>query len=160
MKMPTHIVAVGGIVEDHQGNVLLVKTKDGGWVFPGGQVEVGESLTDALIREIKEESGIDVKVGHLIGIYSNTGIHKWYDGVTDVPTKVMLDFVCEPMGGELAVSDETTDSRWIPKDEVLEFITADAIQTRYKAYLEHTGDIKYMDYLTHPTFQIKQNRSI
>lgn len=160
MIMPTHIVAVGGIVEDHQANILLVKTKDGGWVFPGGQVEVGENLTDALFREIKEESGIEVKVSHLIGIYSNTGIHKWYDGVTDVPTKVMLDFVCQPIGGKLSVSDETTDSRWIAKDEVLNLIKAPAYQTRYKAYLQHNGEIRYMDYITHPSFEIKENRTI
>ena len=113
MVMPTHIVAVGGIVEDGNGNILLVKTRNGGWVFPGGQVEVGENLPDALMREIKEESGIDVTVSKLIGVYSNTAIHKWYDGVTDVPTKVMLDFTCEVVGGELAISDETTDSRWV-----------------------------------------------
>jgi len=95
MVMPTHIVAVGGIVEDSKGNILLVKTRNSGWVFPGGQVEIGENLTDALVREIKEESGIDVSVTKLIGVYSNTAIYKWYDGVTDVPTKVMLDFTCE-----------------------------------------------------------------
>ena len=108
MVMPTHIVAVGGIVEDGNGNILLVKTRNGGWVFPGGQVEVGENLPDALIREIKEESGIDVTVSKLIGVYSNTAIHKWYDGVTDVPTKVILDFTCELVGGELAISGETS----------------------------------------------------
>ncbi|MFD1676858.1 NUDIX hydrolase [Alicyclobacillus fodiniaquatilis] len=87
MPFPTHIVAVGGFVEDGQGNILLVKTRDGGWVYPGGQVEVGENLLDALVREIKEESGIDAAVGCLVGVYSNTGIHKWCDGVTDVPTQ-------------------------------------------------------------------------
>jgi ADP-ribose pyrophosphatase YjhB (NUDIX family) len=96
MAMPMHIVAVGGIVENENGEILLVKTRNGGWVFPGGQVEVGENLEDALKREIKEESGIDINVTNLIGVYSNTGIHKWYDGVTDVPTKLMLDFVCKP----------------------------------------------------------------
>ena len=59
MLMPTHIIAVGGITEDKEGNILLVKTYHGGWVFPGGQVEEGENLIDALTREIKEESGID-----------------------------------------------------------------------------------------------------
>ena len=54
-------------------------------VFPGGQVEVGENLMEALMREIKEESGIDTAVSHFNQNYSNTGIYKWYDGVTDVP---------------------------------------------------------------------------
>lgn len=77
MKMPTHIIACGGLVEDLEGNLLVVKTEHGGWVFPGGQVEVGENLMDGVIREVKEESRMDVEVEHLIGVYSNTGIHKW-----------------------------------------------------------------------------------
>ena len=160
MVMPTHIVAVGGIVEDGNGNILLVKTRNGGWVFPGGQVEVGENLPDALIREIKEESGIDVTVSKLIGVYSNTAIHKWYDGVTDVPTKVMFDFTCEVIGGELAISDETTDSRWVAKEEVLAFIEAPAIQTRYQAYLAFTGEVQYMEYQTRPIFEVKHQRKV
>ncbi|MFJ8064599.1 NUDIX hydrolase [Psychrobacillus sp. NPDC096426] len=160
MVMPTHIVAVGGIVEDEQGNILLVKTHHGGWVFPGGQVEVGENLMDALIREIQEESGIDVVVSNLIGVYSNTGIHKFYDGVTDVPTKLMLDYECKPVGGELAISEETSESRWIAKEKVLDLVTAPAIRTRYKAYLEFDGKINYMEYVTHPTFEIKLNRTV
>lgn len=159
--MPTHIVAVGGITEDDEGNILLVKTKDGGWVYPGGQVEVGESLTDALMREVKEESGIDVTVKNLIGVYSNTGIHKWYDGVTDVPTKVMLDFICKPVGGKLDIDPgETTASDWVPKDKVLDLIKTPAVRTRYKAYLEYTGETTYMAYKTKPEFIIEQSRFI
>ncbi|GMA62949.1 NUDIX domain-containing protein [Alicyclobacillus fastidiosus] len=160
MAFPTHIVAVGGIVEDGHGNILLVKTRDGGWVFPGGQVEVGENLIDALSREIKEESGINTTVSHLIGIYSNTAIHKWYDGVTDVPTKLMLDFVCKPVGGELSVSDETTDSRWVARDQVLDLITAPAIRTRFRAYLDFDGTTTYMEYVTKPEFQIKNRTGV
>jgi len=160
MTMPTHIVAVGGIVENEQGHVLLVKTQHGGWVFPGGQVEVGENLMDALIREIKEESGIDVVVSYLIGVYSNTGIHKWHDGVTDIPTKVMLDFMCKPVGGELCTSEETSESHWFEKDKVLDMVTAPAIRTRYQAYLDFGGSSCYMEYVTKPNFEIKLNRTI
>ncbi|MBS4218792.1 NUDIX hydrolase [Bacillus sp. FJAT-49711] len=160
MKMPTHIVAVGGIVEDEEGNILLVKTRDGGWVYPGGQVEIGENLIDALIREIKEESGIDTAVSYLIGVHSNTRIHKWYDGVTDVPTKVMFDYVCKPVGGELGISDETTDSRWVAKNEVLDMITALAIRMRYQAYLDYKGNINYTEYVTKPEFEMKLKRTL
>ena len=68
MILPSHIVAVGGITEDQEGNILLVKDHRGPWVFPGGQVEEGENLIDALVREVKEESGIEVEVSTLIGI--------------------------------------------------------------------------------------------
>jgi len=56
----------------------------------------------------------------LIGVYSNTATYEGYNGVQIVPTKVMLDFVCEPLGGELTTSAETSECRWVPKREVLE----------------------------------------
>ncbi|WP_342527285.1 NUDIX hydrolase [Chryseomicrobium sp. FSL W7-1435] len=160
MKMPTHIVAVGGIVEDDNNNILLVKTQHGGWVFPGGQVEIGENLLDALVREVQEESGIDIEIINLIGVYSNTGVYKWYDGVTDVPTKLMLDYICKPIGGDLTTSVETSEVAWINKEEVLEFITAPAIRERYQAYLKFKGDITYMDYVTQPEFVVNKERMI
>jgi ADP-ribose pyrophosphatase YjhB (NUDIX family) len=160
MTMPTHIVAVGGIVENEHGNILLVKTQHDGWVFPGGQVEVGENLIDALTREVKEESGIDIVVSQLIGVYSNTAIYKWHDGVTDVPTKVMLDYVCKPVGGQLCTSEETSESCWVAKNHVLDYITAEAIRTRFQAYLDFCGKIAYMDYVTKPEFELKLNRTI
>lgn len=161
MPFPTHIVATGGFVEDGQGNMLLVKTRDGGWVYPGGQVEVGENLIDGLIREIKEESGIDVSVGSLVGVYSNTGIQKWYDGVTDVPTQVGFDFVCQPIGGELlSFSEETTDSRWVAKDRVLDLITQPSVRFRYQAYLEFNGAVNYADFVNKPEFTIKHQTYI
>ncbi|WP_306024474.1 MULTISPECIES: NUDIX hydrolase [Paenibacillus] len=139
----------------------LVKTRDGGWVYPGGQVEVGENLIDGLIREIKEESGIDVSVGSLVGVYSNTGIQKWYDGVTDVPTQVGFDFVCQPIGGELlSFSEETTDSRWVAKDRVLDLITQPSVRFRYQAYLEFNGAVNYADYVNKPEFTIKHQTCI
>lgn len=128
--------------------------------MPGGQVEIGENLVDALIREINEESGIDVNVSQLYGVVSNTGVHKWYDGVTTVPTKVMLDFICQPVGGQLRTSDETSDCRWVAKDEVLDWITAPAIRARYQAYLDFDGKTEYMDYVTKPDFELKLSRKI
>lgn len=160
MIFPTHIVAAGGFVEDSEGNILLVKTRDGGWVYPGGQVEVGENLLDALVREIKEESGIDTTVSYLVGVYSNTGVFKWYDGVTDVPTQVGFDFVCKPIGGELTVSEETTESRWVAKDKVLDFIEHPAIRTRYQAYLDFNGEVVYKEYVNTPEFKIKHQTYI
>lgn len=162
MAFPTHIVSAGGIVEDGNGNILLVKAHDDGWVYPGRITEIGENLIDGVIREIKEESGIDAAVSHLVNIVSNTAIHKWYDGVTDVPTKVMFDFVCKAVGGELAASDETSECRWVPKEEVLDWITLPAIRMRYEAYLSFTGSVNYIEYVTATTSecQVKLQRNV
>lgn len=148
VRFPTHIVSAGGFVEDGNGNVLLVKVRDEGWVIPGGITEVGENLIDGLIREIKEESGIDAEVLHLVNVVSNTGIHKWYDGVTDVPTKIVFDFVCRAVGGELAASDETSECEWVPRERVLEYITVPYLRTRCQAWLEFDGSVNYIEYTT------------
>ena len=161
MQMPVHIVAAGGFVENDKGEILLVKIRrDGKWVFPGGQVEVGENLIDGVIREVKEESGIDVIVSHLVGIFSNTATYEGHSGVKIVPTKVMFDFVCKPMGGELTTSDETSDSCWVSKEDVLDMVSAPALRTRYQAYLDYDGSIHYMDYITRPQFELNLKRNV
>ncbi|KQY94471.1 ADP-ribose pyrophosphatase [Paenibacillus sp. Root52] len=162
MAFPTHIVSAGGIVEDGDGNILLVKAHDDGWVYPGGITEVGENLIDGVIREIKEESGIEATVSHLISVVSNTAIHKWYDGVTDVPTKVMFDFVCQATGGALTTSDETSECRWVPKENVLDLITLPGIRMRYEAYLNFNGSVSYMEYVTSSMteFNVKLQRNV
>lgn len=140
MTFPTHIVAVGGIVEDGRGHILLVRTRNRGWEFPGGQVEVGENLMEALAREVREESGVRVRPRFLVGVYSNTAPSTWHDNRTVVPTKVMLDFGCSYSGGDLTPSEETPDVRWIDKGHVLQLMTAPAIQTRFQAYCDYDGD--------------------
>ena len=70
--LPTHIVAAAGGVLDEKGNVLLVNTYNDSWVLPGSEVESGENLVDAVKREIFEESSIEVEVGEVFCISSNT----------------------------------------------------------------------------------------
>lgn len=160
MIMPTHIVAAAGVVENDKGEILLVNTYHAGWVFPGGQVEVGENLIDAVIREIKEESGINVAVNKLFAISSNTGINKGYNGVKEVPTKVMMDFICTFVDGKLCTSDENSESCWVKKDKVLDMITAPAIRQRFQAYLNFNGNVQYLVYVTQPEFELRLSRKI
>lgn len=82
--MPTHIVSAASVVENDTGEILLVKTYHGLWVFPGWQVDIGENIIDAVIREIKEESGINVTVQKLFTVSSNTAINKGYNGVEKI----------------------------------------------------------------------------
>jgi ADP-ribose pyrophosphatase YjhB (NUDIX family) len=157
---PTHIVTAAGVVVKENKNILMVRTHRGGWVFPGGQVEVGENLIQAVTREIKEESNIDITVGKLFAVSSNTGTYEGYNGYGMVPTKVMFDFICRYEGGELSVSEETSDSAWIPKEKVMAMITAPAIKARFQAYLEFDGGVKYYDYIVRPEFVVKEERNI
>ena len=158
--MPTHIVSVAGIIENKNNEILLVKTYDSGWVFPGGQVEVGENLINALKREVLEESGIKIEVKKLFCVSSNTKKHLGYGKIKEVPTKVMLDFICDITGGELKISEENSETRFINKNQVLEYIKAPGIKKRYQAFLDFNGSITYLEYNSRPEFNLKLKRDI
>lgn len=158
--LPTHIAAVGGIVINDKGEILMVKHLRQGWVFPGGMVEVGENLIDGLKREIMEETGVEIEVGEVFCISSNTGKHAGYNGVKEIPTKIMLDFICRAVSGEPRPSEENSESIYVPKEKALEMITAPAIIERFKAYLEYSGRPTYLEYVTKPEFVLKLKRTI
>ncbi|WLD94221.1 NUDIX domain-containing protein [Alkalihalobacillus sp. AL-G] len=72
-QFPKHIVAVGGLIQNDQGETLLVKTnwRNDTWELPGGQVEEGEPLAEALTREILEETGVEIELSGVSGVYQN-----------------------------------------------------------------------------------------
>ncbi|MBQ8407546.1 MAG: NUDIX domain-containing protein [Clostridia bacterium] len=160
MTMPTHIVAVAGIVFNDLGEILMVKTPRSGWVFPGGQVEVGENLIDAVKREVMEETGVDIEVGELFCISSNTGKYPGYNGVKEITTKVMVDFICKAKSGTPRPSEENTESVFVPQAEVLNLITNPAIIERFKAFSEYAGRPTYLEYVTKPSFKLMMKRTL
>lgn len=157
--MPTHIVAAGGVVVNDEGKILLVKNSYRDvWEYPGGQIEVGENLIEGLQREIREESGIEVEVRELFCIASNTSKYPGHSGVKEVPTKVMLDFICRPIGGVEHTSDETCEVGWFTPEEAQSMIGAPALRERFQAYLDYQGRPIYMAYVTHPAFNLQHKR--
>jgi len=85
---PRHSVSVAGIVLDHAGRVLVIQRRDKGhWESPGGILELGEQFEDGVHREVLEETGLDVHVDRLTGVYKNLRL-----GV------VALVFRCAPLG--------------------------------------------------------------
>ena len=158
---PTHIISVFGIVEnDAKEILLLLHNGSDGWMFPGGQVEVGENLIDALVRETKEESNMDIVVSRMYCVSSNTAVNKGYDGYESVPTKINFGFMCQYMGGVFQESDESVDSKWVPKDSVIEMLTVPMFIDRYKAYMDFNGDITYKEYHTQPEYEVLYERFI
>lgn len=158
--MPTHIIAAAGIVLNENGEILMVKNHRRGWEFPGGIVEVGENVIDAVKREVMEETGVEIDVGEVFCISSNTCKYPGYNGVKEVPTKIMLDFICRSTGGTPRPSDENEESVYFSKDKILALIQAPAILERYKAYMEYANRPVYLEYVTKPDFKLKLKRLI
>ncbi len=140
MEFPRHIVAVAGLISNPEGEILLIRSPRRGWEFPGGQVETGETLMQALEREVQEEAGITISVGELVGIYSNV----------KQPTKVMLDFLGTWVAGDLTTSSESVQTEWVQRDEALQRITHPAIHDRLRNMLTITGQVVYRAYTTNP----------
>ncbi len=150
MIFPTHIVAVACLVRNSQGQVLLLKHPRRGWEFPGGQVEVGENLIEAVIREIEEEAGVAATIDRMVGLYSSVKSGIQYDGVSPVPTKVLVDFVGMYESGKLRTSSESLDVGWFEPDTVLSMITHPTIKERAKVMLAGDERVKYRAYDSSP----------
>lgn len=160
-QFPMHIVAVYGVVTNGNGEILLLKHRGKGvWMFPGGQVEIGENLIDALLRETMEESGMSISVERLYCVTSNTSSYKGYNGYELVPTKVIFGFTCSYLGGSFRDSDETTVAYWCAPEKVLDNLTTPDSIHKFKAYMGFTGEVKYLEYVSRPEFSLKTERLI
>lgn len=161
MSFPTHIVAAAGYVFDKEGkNILMIKTPNRGYDATGGQIEEGEDLETGVLREIMEESGIQAKVKCLCAVYSNVGKYVYYDGVTQVPTKVLFDFICEYESGKCRTSEESSEVIWVPRDKVLDYVTSPVLRYRFEKMLSFRDRITYASFVTKPEFHVLTERCV
>lgn len=119
-------IAVGTVIQTEDREIVLVRRAIepgyGKWVFPGGYVDRGEEITLAALREAREESGLDVRIDHLIDIYSYAG-----------RTPIVVVYAATKIGGVLAVDDEglearTFDVQSIPWDDLAFRSTREALR--------------------------------
>src|SRR5258708_3237756 len=112
------ILAVGALVFDDDRILLVERGQEplkGYWSLPGGAVEAGEKLEDALRREVREETGLEVSVD---------GLHEIFERVTEDTAGraeyhyVIADFLCHPVGGVLRAGSDAAATRWYSEGEL------------------------------------------
>ncbi len=137
---------VGVFVLDQRGWILLEKRSDCGlWGLPGGRIEPGESVITAALREVKEETGFDVKISKLIGIYSDPEerIVTFLDN-GDIVHQIDVILEAQISSGEMKCSEESEEIRFFPPNSLPpEFTLAPPARTPIDDYLKgRTGIIR------------------
>lgn len=110
------VPAVSGVVLDDERILLIQRSDNGKWALPGGGIEIGESVRDALVREVREETGIEVEVTGIVGVYSDPAHVIAYDD-GEVRQQFSICLAARPTGGTLRNSSESTSVRWVPLSE-------------------------------------------
>ncbi len=108
------IPCVGAVIKDGQGRLLLIKRGHepgaGLWSLPGVRIEPGESDAEALVREMREETGLAVKPGRLLGRVQRPGLAG--DAID------IRDYAATVTGGTLRAGDDAADARWVAAPEL------------------------------------------
>ncbi|PWI45872.1 NUDIX domain-containing protein [Streptomyces sp. ICBB 8177] len=112
------VVAASAVVTDEAGRILLQRREDSGlWALPGGGMEMGDSLPGAAVREVKEETALDIEITGLVGTYTDPRhVIAYSDG--EVRRQFNVCFTARVTGGALAVSDESTELRFVAPDDL------------------------------------------
>ncbi len=127
-------LVVDGIIADGEKVVLIERGNppfQGCWALPGGFVDVCETVEEATVREMKEETSLDVEVAELLGVYSDPARDSRGHSVSVV-------HVCRVRGGELWGADDAVDARWFSLNELPDLafdhatILADYVKTRWE----------------------------
>ena len=134
-------VGVGVVIRGPEETILLEKRRDcGWWGLPGGKVEPGESLVDAAVREVLEETGLAVEVTHMIGVYSNPcGRIVTYPDNGDVVQLVDVVVGARVLSGNLMCSQESEEVKFFSPSQLPEEIVPPARQPIADAFEGQCG---------------------
>ncbi|MEV5975789.1 NUDIX domain-containing protein [Streptomyces sp. NPDC052114] len=131
------VVAASAVVTDGRGRILLQRRRDNElWALPGGGMELTDSLPGAAVREVKEETGLDVEIVGLVGTYTDPKhVIVYTDG--EVRRQFNVCFTARIIGGRLAISDESTELRFVPPRDLEELPMHHTQRLRLRHFLEH-----------------------
>ncbi|MFE6747753.1 NUDIX domain-containing protein [Kitasatospora purpeofusca] len=131
------VVAASAVVTDGEGRVLLQRRADNGlYALPGGAMDLGESLPGAAVREVREETGLEVEITGIVGTYTDPRhVIAYSDG--EVRQQFNICFTARITGGALRISEESTDLRFVAPEEIGDLPMHHTQRLRLRHFLEH-----------------------
>lgn len=134
------VPAVSVVVTAADGAILLIRrTDNGNWALPGGAMELSESVSDAAVRETREETGIDCAVTGLAGIYSDPRHVIHYTSNDEVRREFSIVLTARPIGGQPTPSAESREVRWVQPQCLASYTMDRSMRKRVDDYLHGTG---------------------
>ncbi|MEU5260206.1 NUDIX domain-containing protein [Amycolatopsis sp. NPDC021455] len=125
-------VAVSAFIQDDEGRILMIRRTDNDlYSIPGGQLELGETLAEATVREVREETGIECQVTGIIGLYSDPKHVIAYDD-GEVRQEFSICFRAIASGGNLHTSSESKEAFWIDPSKLKDLVIHESIRLRLK----------------------------
>ncbi len=124
------------ILDKSKEHILMLKRADSGnWTLPGGTLELNESLTDCAIREVKEETGLNIKIVDIIGTYTNPNVRTEYsDGEVRREFTIVYYGVCTD--NDVKIDEESTEYNWIKFEDVKNYPIATSQITRIQDVID------------------------
>ncbi|GAB3429119.1 NUDIX hydrolase [Flindersiella endophytica] len=130
------VPSVNVAVTNDVGELLLIRRSDNGnWAMPGGAIDLGESVSQAGIRETKEETGIDCEVTGLVGIFTEPKHIILYTSNGEARQEFSIVLTGRATGGQPTLSSESTEVRWIPTADIPALQMDRSMRQRIQTYL-------------------------
>ncbi|MCX4789227.1 NUDIX domain-containing protein [Streptomyces sp. NBC_01221] len=130
------VPSIVAFVQNDSDDVLLIQRSDNGrWALPGGGHDLGESISDTVVREVWEETGIKAEVTDMSGIYTDPGHVMLYDD-GEARQQFSICFRARPVSGGIRTSDETTQVRWVSPADLIDYDIHPTMRLR----IEHAMD--------------------
>jgi ADP-ribose pyrophosphatase YjhB (NUDIX family) len=138
------VPSVVAMVRNPDGRVLMIRRSDNGrWALPGGGHDIGESISDTVVREVWEETGIKAEVIDLSGIYTDPGHVMLYDD-GEARQQFSICFRARLVGGDLRTSDETTEVRWVEPADLRDLDVHSTMRLRIEHALDGSRTAPYI----------------
>jgi ADP-ribose pyrophosphatase YjhB (NUDIX family) len=135
-KANSIVPSANAIVVDDAGRLLLIhRTDNDNWALPGGAMDFGETLSGTAVRETLEETGVQVEITGLVGIYTDPRHVILYTSNNEARQEFSVVYTARPIGGTPTPSDESREVEWVEPAEIAALTMDRSMRMRIERYL-------------------------